>query len=120
MCVPWAKEKGYLNASVPVPGPAQPGQPPLPALVALCGMPEFKAAVLSDLEKLAKTEKLKGFEHIKNVFLSPVLMSVENGLMTPTFKIKRNEAAKVFKGEIEEMYVQIERGDVKGVVKPRL
>ncbi len=32
--------------------------------------------------------------------------SVENGLLTPTFKVKRHEAVKVFKDQIEALYAK--------------
>jgi long-chain acyl-CoA synthetase len=36
--------------------------------------------------------------------LVPTPMSVENGLLTPTFKIKRQEAQKVFQADLDRMY----------------
>lgn len=34
-------------------------------------------------------------------------MSVENGLLTPTFKAKRTDVEKMFKSEISKMYEQV-------------
>ena len=41
---------------------------------------------------------------IQAVHLTPVPFSVENHLLTPTFKLKRNVAAKFFEKEIAAMY----------------
>ena len=32
--------------------------------------------------------------------------SAENGLMTPTMKVKRQEAAKILKSDLDELYAQ--------------
>lgn len=96
MCIPAGKERKWLPSSIPNPtGPPQPGKPPCPGLEDLCKNLEFKRLVLQDMNRLAKSEKLRGFEVVKNIYLLPEAFSVANGLLTPTFKIKRNEA-KVF------------------------
>lgn len=41
---------------------------------------------------------------VKDIFLYPEQFSVENGLLTPTFKAKRHELKVKFKSEIDEMY----------------
>jgi long-chain acyl-CoA synthetase len=43
-------------------------------------------------------------ERIRKFHLTGDMFSVDNNLLTPTFKIKRNIAKKVFAKEIEEMY----------------
>ena len=93
-CVKWAKDKGLLPLDT-APGvtPPPPGQPPHPGLVKLCGMKEFKQAVLEDLGRYGKEDKLRGFEFVRAIHLEPEFFSVDNGLLTPTFKLKRNEAA---------------------------
>lgn len=40
--------------------------------------------------------------------LTPDLFSVENGLMTPTFKLKRPQASAAFKADIAAMYAQLD------------
>lgn len=41
---------------------------------------------------------------VKDIFLYPEQFSVENGLLTPTFKAKRHELKAKFKVEIDDMY----------------
>jgi long-chain acyl-CoA synthetase len=44
------------------------------------------------------------FQKAKDIHLHFELFSVENGLLTPTMKSKRNDLQKFFKNEIDEMY----------------
>ncbi|XP_077983452.1 long-chain-fatty-acid--CoA ligase 1-like [Glandiceps talaboti] len=70
----------------------------------LCGNKVVKDAILKDLAQLGKTSGLKGFEQVKDIYVSSEQFSIENGLMTPTFKIKRLELRKRFAQSIEDMY----------------
>ena len=36
------------------------------------------------------------------------MFSIENGLLTPTFKAKRSEILKTFKDQIERLYEEVE------------
>ncbi len=45
------------------------------------------------------------WEHIKRFTLVPDLLSIENGLLTPTLKVKRGKVAKAFDTAIAGMYV---------------
>lgn len=44
---------------------------------------------------------MNGLERIKKIHLLDYPMTVANDLMTPTFKVKRNMAKKIFSKEIE-------------------
>ena len=52
----------------------------------------------------AKEQGLTSLEKIKAVHLWPEAFSIENNLITPTFKIKRNIAKETFKEAITAMY----------------
>lgn len=56
------------------------------------------------IKETRKTEKLTGLEVPKGIFCTAEEFSVENDLLTPTFKLKRNEAKKKFYQEIKDMY----------------
>lgn len=44
------------------------------------------------------------FPKVKAIHLHPEQFSVENGLLTPTFKMKRNSLKDYFKDQIAQMY----------------
>jgi len=48
--------------------------------------------------------KFNGLEKIKKVHLTAEAFSIENDLLTPTMKIKRNIARKAYAAQIEKMY----------------
>eukprot|EP00887_Chlorella_sp_A99_P003085 scaffold9.g3085.t1 len=76
---------------------------------ALCKHPGVKTALLASLTATAKGGKLKGFEMVKAVYLeSPSHpFSVDNELLTPTFKLKRPQLQKRYQGEIDAMYAAL-------------
>ena len=85
--LPWAKAHG-LGGDV----------------AALCANPAVRAAVLASMVDEGRAAKLRGFEQVAAVALTPDAFSVDNGLLTPTFKLKRPQAHTAFKGVIDEMY----------------
>ena len=58
--------------------------------------------VVKELAAAAKSNKLKGFERIAAVHLEPEAFSAENGLMTPSFKLKRPQLQKHYQKLIDE------------------
>ncbi|KAK2849535.1 hypothetical protein Q5P01_009369 [Channa striata] len=73
----------------------------------LCGKGEVKAAILEDMLRLGKQGGLKSFEQVKAIYIHNDLFSVENGLLTPTLKAKRNEIRQHFRPQIDELYAGI-------------
>jgi len=74
----------------------------------LAGDQEFKRAVLADLGRVASIAGLKGFEKVKDVFLSGEPFSSDNGMLTPTMKAKRNSIQKHFQAQIDDMYSRLD------------
>jgi long-chain acyl-CoA synthetase len=68
------------------------------------GDKDFKKVVLDDIDRIAKEQKLSGLEKPKDISFTADAFSVENNLLTPTFKLKRNVARDHFKPQIDEMY----------------
>lgn len=66
--------------------------------------PRLRKDILDDLTKLGKDAGLASFEQVKALHIHPELMTVENGLLTPTMKVKRKDVAKYFHLQIENMY----------------
>ncbi|XP_036069976.1 long-chain-fatty-acid--CoA ligase 1 isoform X3 [Oryzias melastigma] len=73
----------------------------------LCGKEKVKAAILEDMLRLGKEGGLKSFEQVKAIYVHTELFSIENGLLTPTLKSKRNEMRQYFRSQIDELYQDI-------------
>lgn len=71
---------------------------------------EVKKELLKALNAYGKQNDLKGFEQIRAVYLTSDEFSVENDILTPTFKLKRETAKKVYKAQIEAMYATLSNG----------
>lgn len=69
-----------------------------------------KADVLKALNAFGKQNDLKGFEQIRAIYLCQEEFSVENDLLTPTFKLKREVAKKVYQSQIDAMYATTNNG----------
>jgi len=91
----WAKQNGYSTTDAK----------------ALVNDEKVKQAVFDDLTKVAKDSKLHGFEYIKAVHLTAEPFSVDNDLMTPTFKLRRPNLIKYYKKEVDVMYEKIGEGE---------
>ncbi|KAL0675751.1 hypothetical protein Bca4012_003732 [Brassica carinata] len=77
----------------------------------LCNNPRVKAAVLSDMDAVGRESQLRGFEFAKAVTLVLEPFTLENGLLTPTFKIKRPQAKEYFAEAITNMYKELAASD---------
>jgi long-chain acyl-CoA synthetase len=64
----------------------------------------FKKAVLDDMNRLATEHHCSSLEKPKAIHLVADGFSVDNDLLTPTFKLKRNIAKNVFQTQIDQMY----------------
>ncbi|KAK2836887.1 hypothetical protein FQN49_006620 [Arthroderma sp. PD_2] len=61
-------------------------------------------AVLKDMERAAKTNKLSGYEKVKNIALMIDPFSIDNGLLTPTLKLKRPQSVKMYRDVFDKLY----------------
>lgn len=64
--------------------------------------PELKTIIDADIQKV--NAELEEYERVKKYLVLPRKLTVEEGEMTPTMKVKRNEVLKHFKAEIESLY----------------
>ena len=56
------------------------------------------------MNEQSKAAKLAGFEKIKKLHVEHDPWTVDNGMLTPTFKAKRNDLKKRYQAEIDAMY----------------
>lgn len=82
----WAKKQGMTEQD----------------LEALAKSDRVKARIWEEIEKV--NEDLAHHESVKKIELVPEDFTVENGMMTPTFKVKRPVVTKVYADLIELMY----------------
>ncbi len=69
--------------------------------------------IQDDLNKVAKEQKLNGYEYIKAFYLEKEQFTIEKDLLTPTFKLKRHQARIYFEKQIEALYKQIEEPEAR-------
>ncbi|KAI8827037.1 uncharacterized protein EV422DRAFT_23175 [Fimicolochytrium jonesii] len=69
-----------------------------------CKSEGVQRAVLKEVTRLGKLNGLHAFEIPKAIRLMPEPMTTENGLLTPTFKIKRHLAKNRYKPLLDTMY----------------
>jgi long-chain acyl-CoA synthetase len=65
---------------------------------------DFKKLVLDDMNRLLTEHHCTSLEKPKAVTFSTEAFSVDNDILTPTFKLKRNIAKQIFKEQIDAMY----------------
>lgn len=97
----WAKKSGLLPQSVPDPSPTDLNPE---GYKDACSSAQLKEHILLQLRLRAKEAKLQGFEYVKDIQLDYEQFSVENGLLTPTLKLKRSEALKKYREQLKVLY----------------
>lgn len=68
---------------------------------------DFKKTVLDELDQLGRANKLSGLERPKDIYITADPFSVENNILTPTFKLKRNVGRDVYKAQIDDLYAEL-------------
>lgn len=68
---------------------------------------ELREYFVDELSNLAKSKKFNGYEVIRSVYINDTEFSVDNDLITPTFKFKRPQLKQHFVNEITEMYEKL-------------
>ena len=94
--VPWAAKKGIPAAS---------------SLKSLCKNDQVKQLILDDMKSLGKASGLNGIEIVQAIYLEPNPFTVENDLLTPTFKLKRQALKKNYQDVINEMYAELAKAN---------
>ncbi|KAJ7929234.1 hypothetical protein B0H13DRAFT_1703325 [Mycena leptocephala] len=80
------------------------------ALAAACRDPRVNKHILGMLTEEGNKNALRGFESLKRIHVSLDPFTVEDNTMTPTMKLRRKDAYKKFKAELDALYAL---GDAK-------
>lgn len=83
----------------------------LQSLDSIAAAPDFKRAMLAQLEKVREESKFKKYEAIRDVVLEVESLNeldqgftVENNLMTPSFKLKRPQLKAKYGARLDALY----------------
>ena len=86
------------------------------SLVNVCLNKQLVKAVMDSVNQFGRKMGLHGFEMIKGLYLDghiegamDQIFTMENGSMTPTFKLKRQQCYNRYKQTIKELYDEIHR-----------
>ncbi|XP_055592368.1 long-chain-fatty-acid--CoA ligase 1 isoform X2 [Uranotaenia lowii] len=77
-------------------------------LSVLCNNREVKTLILNDMLRMGRETGLKSFEQVKDIYLHPDPFSVQNGLLTPTFKSRRPQIKNYFAPQLDDMYKHLD------------
>jgi len=77
----------------------------------LCSSTELRALVSRQLQEYSSKNNLTSLEKPKEFFLVHKVFTPEDGILTSTFKLKRNVAKEFFKAQISEMYKKVEAAE---------
>lgn len=88
----WAKKKGITGT-----------------VEELCKNEIVSKAILEDLREVGAAQGLNSLEQVKAVYLSSVGFTIEDDLLTPTMKVKRNKVSEKFADEIEYLYSSVKK-----------
>ena len=68
---------------------------------------DLKKLLLDEIQQLAKVNKLSSLEKPKDIILTAEAFSIENNMITPTFKLKRNVVREIYKDQIDKIYAKL-------------
>ncbi len=83
---PWCKERGIATADHD----------------AMVADPRVRALVVAEIARL--TTELKGYERIADFVLTSEELTLDNGMLTPTLKVKRREVLEKYGARLEALY----------------
>jgi len=74
----------------------------------LCVNETVRKLIAKEIQDISVASHLHGFEIPKEFHLTSVGFSIENSLLTPTFKLKRQQLKQKYQNLIAQMYRSIE------------
>jgi len=74
-------------------------------------LPQTKELIFNDMIKTGKQLGLKSFEQVKAIYLDSRVFTVENNLLTPTFKLKRPQAKEYYQEIINQLIADVDKAE---------
>jgi len=75
----------------------------------ICIRPSFVKEIMNSLTDIQKKAGLHSFEQVKAIRIVTEPFTVENDLLTPTFKPKRSNLTKYYFNVIKELYDEVKK-----------
>jgi len=75
--------------------------------------PKVKELIIKDMLKVGKELGLKSFEQVKDIHIDDVPFSIENNLLTPTFKLKRPQAKEHYQAQIDQLIEVVQKAETE-------
>lgn len=88
----WAKERGLPQD-----------------LGALCKDSGVNMSILRSIQEQGRGSKLRGFEMVKAIHLTPEAFTIETGLLTPTMKLKRPQLKALYENALAALYAGLDK-----------
>lgn len=73
----------------------------------ICKSANLHKVIKEDIPVVSQAGGLHGFEIPKAFHLDCEMFSVDNGILTPTMKLKRQQALEKYQKEIEKLYAEL-------------
>lgn len=70
----------------------------------LCRQDTVKQCVFEEMQAMEANSDLMGFEKVKKIYLESEPWTIENDMITPTMKLKRNVSVARYKEVIDKLY----------------
>ena len=77
------------------------------AIKIACNDQRVADAIQKDLEEVGKKNKFAGYERVKALHLAVEPFTIDNETLTPTLKLKRPVAKKLYRGLLDELYARV-------------
>ena len=96
------------------------GATDMAAIKAACANEKVKAAILKDIDRVSRKNKMAGYERVRNIKLEVDPFTIDNETLTPTLKLKRPVAAKKCRSTLDDLYAEALEIEKRGGAKAKL
>lgn len=81
------------------------------AIKEACKEEKVKADIMKDLDRVGRKNKFTGYERVKNIHLAVEPFTIDNETLTPTLKLKRPVAAKMYRSLLDQLYAEVNEAE---------